>query len=205
MTDDGLKNAPMDDLSDDVTVAADSDLVEQIRRRAEALRTADVPADETTIPGKPISVDADVSSPDVLDDDVTIAAPPRTTAANSTVLRTPSTEAPAAETRSAEAPAVQSAPSEASASVQTTRVAPDPKPIAAPFVSPFRDDGVSLIDEQDAPEGEQSWEPPSRFDTEVVAPPRKVGRPWKFYAVICVVAAVSALISALVVLALVGS
>jgi len=134
------EDAPVDDLSDDVTMAADPDLVDQIRRKAAKLRKAE-PATERRVVTHTAD-DKAIHPGDDLEDDITVPA-----AAKARVQRSETAE----RTALLRQQAPRSGPN-------------DPTAITT---SPVADDDVSLIEERPAPAvaPERAWEPPSRFET----------------------------------------
>ena len=133
-------DAPVDDLSDDVTMAADPDLVGQIRRKAAKLRKAEPPTGRSV--ATQTTDDKEIHLGDDLEDDITVPA-----AEKARVQRSKTAERTA--------PLRQ----------QATRSGFDPPAVIT--TSPVADDGVSLIEDRPAPAAapERAWEPPSRFET----------------------------------------
>lgn len=198
---------PIDDLSDDVTMAADADLVDQIRRKAAAHRAPgpDTPA---------IAGTAD-DVVDDLDDDLTVPAPK---AVVSTVSRRAVQPQPVemdVDVENPESVAVdlRDAAHEPRAT-PVFRPAPQNHPVASSFASPFDDDGISLIDQQRSGEqsgtggslAEDAWEPPSRFVAEPATAPASAGPSvWKLVALLAAAVILTAIATAVIVLALTES
>lgn len=190
----------VDDEDDDVTMAADSDLVAQIRARALANRQ------DSTSDAEPAVIDPAVMDPAVIDlvdgDSVDDADPDDDVTAPASAHRRSSV---------ARTPVIRPSPSHPTEPVDDDaapvhRVQPIARPVAAPLVSPFADDERSLIADTAAngaaANPDRAWQPPAHFTPE--AQSSAASSPiamWKLVAILAVAIIVTAVVTALTILA----